>query len=107
MKKIQTLAAPQSIEAGPLDAVRASKLLTMIGVKSAELLDTSEGNLVFGVPAFNSALLPLTKFYGAPKNESNVGWSVKRLVWSVPEVQGQVMLMQVGKMGPLLIFKQL
>ena len=111
MKKLQTKTltkAQQMQVAGTLDAVRASKLLTMLGIKDVQLEDTSEnGVLVFSVPTFFNSVAPLTKFYGAAKNESSASWNIRRLIWTVPEVNGQVMLMQVGKMAPLVVFKQM
>lgn len=112
IKKLRTSLKPSQIqasgmEAGTLDAVRGGKLLSMLGIKGAELVDHTEGYLVFSVTNFHSVVAPLTKFYGSAKNESNAGWLTKRLIWSVPEVNGQVMLTQIGNMTPLLVFKQL
>ncbi len=95
------------MEAGPLDAVRAGKLLSMLGIRNAELADSEEGVIVFSVHDFYSVVKPLVSFYGTPKNESNVSWATKRLIWLVPQVKGQVMLLQVAKLAPMLIFKQL
>lgn len=105
MKVVSTSQSP--IVANGLDAVRATKLLAMLGIKGAELQESTSSVLVFGIHGFDSAYHPLAKFYGAAKNESNPGWGTKRLVWSVPEVKGQVMLMQVANMTPLIIFRQM
>lgn len=104
--KRQSVAAA-SVRAGSLDAVRGGKLLSMLGIKNATLVDHTEGYLVFSVLNFYSALAPLTKFYGHPKNQSNSSWLTKRLVWSVPEVNGEVLLTQIGNTAPLLVFRQL
>lgn len=105
MKTVKTTA--HLIEAGPLDAVRGGKLLTLLGIKGAELSDSTPGLLVYTVPTFMGCVAPLTKFYGSAKNTSDAGWAQKRLVWNIPEVNGEVMLLQVGNLKPLIIFKQL
>lgn len=112
VRQIATTPAPAQtaavkLDASGLNAVRASELFRMLGIKNTTLQDSSEGMLIFSVHDFHAAVGPLTKFYGAAKNESNAGWQTKRLVWSVPEVSGQVMLMQVANQTPLLLFKQL
>jgi hypothetical protein len=99
--------AAASVEASDLDALRGSKLLSMLGIKGAELVDHTEGYLIFSVNSFYAALTPLTKFYGHPKNESNASWLTKRLVWSIPEVNGQVLLTQIGNTTSMIVFKQL
>lgn len=101
MKRFKTKAS------GALDAVRGGALLNMIGVKGAELQDSSPGVLVFSVVKFDTAYRSLAEFYGKAKNESNAGWVTKRLVWSVPEVNGLVALVQIGNSTPLVLFKQL
>lgn len=95
------------VTANGLDALRAIKLLTHLGIRGVELQDSSTNFLTFTVTAFDSTYHKLADFYGKAKNESNQGWATKRLIWTVPEVKGQVMLMQVGNATPLLIFRQL
>jgi hypothetical protein len=110
MKTISTkaISAKQlSLKAKGLDALRATKVLQWLGIHGATLEDSEDSTLVFSVTLFASCVGPLTEFYGKPQDISNPSWNIKKLVWAVPQVNGQVMLMQVAKMKPLLIFKQL
>lgn len=95
------------IQSAVLDTVRASRIVSeILGIKNFEMLDSDNNYVVFGLNNFHDAVAPVTKQYGAAKNETDKGNVVKRLVWNVADRNGSVVLHQAANQKPLLIFIQ-
>ena len=95
------------VRARGLDAVRAQVLFKQIGITGATLVDSSNNVLVFQVNSLLSCVAPLTKFYGEPRNLSDLKILQKKLQWKVEEVRGLITLTQIANQHSLLIFQQL
>ena len=96
-----------TIKSAVLDTLRASKILTeILGIKSFEMQDSGDNYVVFSVDKFHDAVAPITKHYGSARNETDPKNIVKRLVWDVKHVNGQIVLHQAANQKPLLIFVQ-
>ena len=101
------IATTTVVKSATLDTLRASRIMSeILGFRTFEMLDSGDDFVVFGIQNFHDAVAPLTKQYGAARNESDRKSIIKRLVWDVKSVKGTVTLHQAANQKPILIFTQ-